>query len=68
MIEAVRIDVQEARAKMISPNAPLLVCGYEDDKKFKMFNLEGAIPFSHASNRAAALPTPRGLRRSTRTR
>ena len=61
MIEAVRIDVQEARAKMISPNAPLLVCGYEDDKKFKMFNLEGAIPFSEFARRLPTLSKDQGI-------
>ncbi len=46
MQDPVRISVEEARAKMLSPNPPVLVIAYEDDKKFRMFGLEGAIPFS----------------------
>lgn len=61
MAEAVRIGVQEARAKILSPNPPLLVCGYEDDKKFKMFNLEGAIPFSEFARRLPTLAKEQGI-------
>lgn len=46
MQDPVRITVEEARAKMLAPNPALLVLAYEDDRKFRMFGLEGAIPFS----------------------
>jgi len=46
MTDPARIGVQETRARMRSPHPPLLVCGYEDDQKFRKFRLEGAIAFS----------------------
>jgi len=45
MAEAFRITPEEVRKKVTSGIA-LLVCGYDDEKKFKQFHLEGAIPLS----------------------
>lgn len=53
------IDPREARARMASANPPLLVLAYEDDAKFKLFGLEGAIPFSQL--RLDSLPKDREI-------
>ena len=34
----------------------LLVCGYDDDQKFKMMRLEGSISLSDFRSRLSALP------------
>ena len=39
-----RVTPEEARSKLETGDA-LLVCGYEDDKKFRKVALEGAISF-----------------------
>jgi hypothetical protein len=46
MIDAVRVDAAEVRAKMRSSTPPYLVLAYEDDGAFRRFGLEGATPFS----------------------
>jgi hypothetical protein len=57
-----RIDAREARFKMTSANPPLLVLGYEDDAKFRLFGLEGAIPCSQLlQSRAGTLPKDREI-------
>ena len=56
-----RITVQEARAKMLAPHPPLLVLGYEEDSKFRMFPLEGAIPFSEFQSKLPSLPKDREI-------
>lgn len=59
MTEPVRIDAREARSRMTSPNPPLFVMAYEDDSKFKLFGLEGAVPFSQL--RLDSLPKDREI-------
>jgi hypothetical protein len=57
-----RIDAREARSRMMSANPPLLVLAYEDDAKFRLFGLEGAIPFSQLlQSRAGTLPKDREI-------
>ena len=57
----VRISVQDARAKMLAANPPLLVCGYEEDQKFRLFRLEGAIPFSEFQSKLPSLSKDREI-------
>jgi len=40
------IEAAELRSRMTSPDPPLLVLAYEDDKPFRTFGIEGAVPFS----------------------
>ncbi len=56
-----RISVQEAWAQMLSPAPPLLVCAYEDDAKFRMFRLEGAVPFSEFQAKLPSLGKNRSI-------
>jgi len=54
MVEAVRVSPQEVYQKG-RDGKTLLVCGYEDDAKFKVMHLEGAISFSGFKARLASL-------------
>ncbi|MDJ0818763.1 MAG: hypothetical protein QNJ58_21315 [Desulfobacterales bacterium] len=54
MTEPVRIPVEEARQKVNSGSA-LLVCAYDDDKKFKNNHLQGAISLGEFKTRLSAL-------------
>jgi len=45
MIKAERISVEDAYPKVQAKEA-LLVCGYNDEEKFKTIQLEGAISYS----------------------
>ena len=40
------IEAADLRSRMASPEPPLLVLAYEDDKPFRTFGIEGAVPFS----------------------
>jgi len=53
MITSPRIQVEEAYSKVQAGKA-LLVCGYNDEEKFKTMKLEGAISFSDFESK---LPT-----------
>ena len=55
MAEPVRVSPQEIYQNVKDGNI-LLVCGYEDDAKFKMMYLEGAISFSDFKARLTSLP------------
>jgi hypothetical protein len=59
--EPVRIDVHEAKARMETAFPPLLVLAYEDDKKFPMYRLGGAIPFSEFQSSLNSLPKDREI-------
>ena len=54
MTEPVRVSPQEVYQK-VRDGKTLLVCGYEDDAKFKQLHLEGAISFSHFKAGIASL-------------
>ena len=54
MAEAVRVSPQEVYQK-VRDGKTLLVCGYDDDAKFKAMHLEGAISFSDFKARLASL-------------
>ena len=54
MGEAKRISVKEAYQKVKSGQA-LLVCGYDDEAKFKMLRLEGALSFKEFGDRLPGL-------------
>ena len=54
MAEAKRIPVNEAYQKMKSGKA-LLVCGYDDEAKFKALQLEGALSLKEFEVRLSKL-------------
>jgi hypothetical protein len=54
MVEAVRVSPQEVYQK-VRDGKTLLVCGYEDEAKFKQLHLEGGISFSDFKARLASL-------------
>ena len=37
-------------------NQALLVCAYEDEAKYRMYNIEGSISLASFQSRAASLP------------
>jgi hypothetical protein len=54
MAEPVRIPPEEVRPKVTSGTA-LLVCGYDDDDKFRANHLEGAISFADFKSKLPSL-------------
>jgi hypothetical protein len=54
MAEPVRVSPEEIYQR-VKKGTTLLVCGYEDDAKFKQMHLEGAISFSDFKARLASL-------------
>jgi hypothetical protein len=54
MAEPVRVSVEEAFGKIRSGSA-LLVCAYEDEEKFKMYPLQGAISLNEFKSRLSSL-------------
>jgi len=54
MANANRVSSHDIREEVVSGNA-LLVCAYDDDSKFKNYNLEGAIPLSEFKARVLDL-------------
>lgn len=61
MTEPERIDVHDARSRMLSADPPLLVLAYEDERKFRLFGLEGAIPSRELEARLGPPPGAREL-------
>jgi hypothetical protein len=55
MTKPIRISPQEAREKVTSGVA-LLVCGYDDEDKFREIQLEGAISFAEFKSKLPSLP------------
>ena len=55
MVETKRIPVKDAYQKVKSGKA-LLVCGYDDDAKFKALRLEGALSLREFEARLPKLP------------
>jgi hypothetical protein len=55
MVEPKRIPVQEAYQKVKTGKA-LLVCGYEDEAKFRMTCLEGALSWKEFEARLPKIP------------
>jgi hypothetical protein len=55
MAEIERISVQEARTK-VKANQALLVCAYEDEAKYRKFNLEGSLSLASFQSRVGSLP------------
>jgi hypothetical protein len=53
MTEAIRMSPEDVRQKVTSGSA-LLVCAYDDDEKFRLFHLEGALSFAEFKSK---LPT-----------
>lgn len=60
MTEPTRISPDEAHEKVKS-GAALLVCGYDDEEKFRNMQLEGAIPLSEFESRLPTLPKDREI-------
>jgi hypothetical protein len=54
MVDPKRISVREAYQKVKTGQA-LLVCGYEDEAKFKMMGLEGALSWKEFEARVPKL-------------
>jgi len=54
MTGPVRVSPQEAREKARA-GAALLVCGYEDEEKFKMVHLEGAVSLTEFQSKLSSL-------------
>jgi len=54
MAEPVRVSPAEIYQK-VKDGKTLLVCGYEEDAKFKQMRLEGAISFAEFKGRLASL-------------
>lgn len=54
MTDAIRIAPEAVRKKVASGTA-FLVCAYDDEKKFKQFHLEGAIPLSEFRSKLPCL-------------
>jgi hypothetical protein len=50
-----RIDVSEARQKVMAGGA-LLVCAYEDEEKCGKINLRGSINMAELASKVATLP------------
>ena len=57
---AVRITPQEAYSKVTAGQA-LLVCGYEEEEKFRAMRLETAISFAGFQKMLPALPKDREI-------
>ena len=55
MSEPERISPTEVREKLIAGKA-LLVCAYEDEAKFKIMQLQGAISLNEFKSKLASLP------------
>ncbi len=55
MAEPERITPEEAYQKLRAGKT-LLVCAYEDDAKFKMMQLQGAISLSEFKTKLPSLP------------
>jgi len=60
MTEPIRISPQTAREKTTSGQA-LLICAYNDEKKFNANHLEGAISFADFRTRLPSLPKDQKL-------
>jgi len=54
MEEPVRVPPEEVRQK-VGSGAALLVCAYEDEEKFKMLHLQGAISLTEFRSRLTSL-------------
>jgi hypothetical protein len=55
-MEIPRIGVKDLRRKMARGSAPVLVCGYESDDRFREMELEGAISWSAFQSRLSSYP------------
>ena len=54
MAEAIRMSPEDVRQKVTSGSA-LLVCAYDDDEKFRLFHLEGALSFAKFKSKLPSL-------------
>jgi hypothetical protein len=50
------IDAREAHAKLELDPGAMLVCAYEDRKKFEQYHLDEAIPFDEFKAKESSLP------------
>jgi hypothetical protein len=55
MTEPTRVSAEEVHQKL-KMGKVLLVCAYEDESKFKMMRLQGAISFNEFKSKLASLP------------
>lgn len=54
MADIERISVEEARRKVQAGDA-MLVCGYDEDAKYRPINLAGSIPLSRFESEVGSL-------------
>jgi hypothetical protein len=54
MTEMIRVTPREARERVLSRSA-MLVCAYDDDEKFRLVQLEGAISLNEFKSRLLSL-------------
>ena len=60
MTEPIRISPQTAREKTTS-GLTLLICAYDDEKKFNANHLEGAISFADFRTKLSSLPKDQNI-------
>lgn len=56
-----RIDIKAARALLDSDEGALLVCAYDDARKFEKHHLEGALSLDELRAREDRIPKDRAL-------
>jgi hypothetical protein len=61
MTDPRRLSPQEVRRALLEGGGLLLVCAYEEDRRFEAARLEGAIPFSDYLARRAFLTANQDL-------
>ncbi|MBE9536442.1 MAG: ArsR family transcriptional regulator [Proteobacteria bacterium] len=55
MTKVVRVTPEETYKKVESGKA-LLACAYDDDEKFRLMQLQGAVSFSELESKLESLP------------
>ena len=59
--ESPSIDAREAHAKLETDPDAMLVCAYDDRRKFEQYRLEDAIPMDQFKAKEESLPKVREL-------
>ncbi len=56
-----RVSPDSVRRRMESDEPPLLVCGYDDDRKCRDIAIEGAMTYSQFRNQLDQIPKEREI-------
>jgi hypothetical protein len=56
-----RVSPESLRRRMESDDRPLLVCGYENDRKCRDIAIEGAITYNEFCNQLDQIPKEREI-------